>query len=154
MTSGADPAPQPSKPVTAGGDGSESGPFTQQPPQLEANQELFATPSSPSSTPRRAEAQVVTPVEEAAAVTAESEPLEPRDHGDRQPSAAEVVRSGLQEIPRIASLQALDGAKARVNALLASGRINEDGAERLWAVIDRRRQELQAVSEAEAEAAP
>jgi len=145
---------QPSEPVTAGGFGSESGPFTQQTPQLEANQELFPTPSSPSSTPSRAEAQVDTLVAEAVSVTAESEPLEPRDHGDRQPSAAEVVQSGLQEIPRIASLQALDGAKARVNALLASGRINEDGVERLWAVIDRRRQELQAVSAAEAEATP
>lgn len=92
---------------------------------------------------------MVTPVAEAVAVTAEPEPMEPIE-----PSAAEVLRSGLQEIPRISSLQALDGAKARVNALLASGRINEDGAERLWAVIDRRRQELQAVSEAEAEAAP
>jgi hypothetical protein len=140
--------------VTAGGEGSESGPFTQQTPQLEANQELFPAGSSPSSTPSRGEAQVVTPVAEAVAVTAEPEPLEPADQGDRQPSAAEVVQSGLQEIPRIASLQALDGAKARVNALLASGRINEEGAERLWAVIDRRRQQLQAVSEAEAEATP
>ncbi len=86
---------------------------------------------------------------EATQVAAEPELIEPTE-----PSAAEVVQSGLQEIPRIASLQALDGAKARVNALLASGRINEDGAERLWAVIDRRRQELQAVSEAEAGAAP
>jgi hypothetical protein len=33
--------------------------------------------------------------------------------------------------------------------LLASGRINEDGAERLWAVIDRRRSELQAAIAAE-----
>jgi hypothetical protein len=92
---------------------------------------------------------VEAPTSEATHVAAQPEPLE-----TAEPSAAEVVRSGLQEIPRIASLQALDGAKARVNALLASGRINEDGAERLWAVIDRRRQELQAVSEAEAEAAP
>jgi len=154
VTSVADPVLQPSEPVTAGGDGSESGPFTQETPQLEANQELFPTGSSPSSTPSRDEAQMATPVAEAVAVTAEPEPLEPTDHGDRQPSAAEVVQSGLQEIPRIASLQALDGAKARVNALLASGRINEEGAERLWAVIDRRRNELQAVTEAAVEATP
>lgn len=89
------------------------------------------------------------PSAEAIQIAAAPEPLKPTE-----PSAAEVVQSGLQEIPKIASLQALDGAKARVNALLASGRINEDGAERLWAVIDRRRQELQVASEAEAEAAP
>ena len=89
------------------------------------------------------------PSAEAIHIASAPEPLKPTE-----PSAAEVVQSGLQEIPKIASLQALDGAKARVNALLASGRINEDGAERLWAVIDRRRQELQVASEAEAEAAP
>ena len=74
---------------------------------------------------------------------------------EAEPSAAEVVRTGVREIPRITNLQALDGAKVRVNALLASGRINEDGAERLWEVIDRRRQELQAaVAAAEAEVSP
>ena len=142
-----DAAPQLSEPVTTGDDGSD--PVTQGIPELGATQELLpAFPEADGEISREA-AQMATPDAEAVAVTAEPEPLEPAE-----PSAAEVVRSGLQEIPRIASLQALDGAKARVNALLASGRINEDGAERLWAVIDRRRQELQAVSEAEAEAAP
>jgi hypothetical protein len=64
-----------------------------------------------------------------------------------------VISTGVREIPRITSLEALDGAKARVNSLLASGRINEEGAERLWEVIDRRRQELLAAGAA-AEVAP
>jgi hypothetical protein len=67
-----------------------------------------------------------------------------------EPTAAEVISTGIREIPRITSLQALDGASARVNGLLASGRINEEGAERLWDVIDRRRQELQAAGAVEA----
>lgn len=140
-------APQPSEPVTAGAEGSD--PVTEGTPELGATQELFAAPASPASHHSSGAAQVVAPTAEATHVAAAPELLEPTE-----PSAAEMMHSGLQEIPRIASLQALDGAKARVNALLASGRINEDGAERLWAVIDRRRQELQAVSEAEAEAAP
>ena len=58
-------------------------------------------------------------------------------------SAADVVQTGLREIPRLTSLEALEGARSRVNRLLASGRIHEDGAEQLWAVIDRRVQQLQ-----------
>jgi hypothetical protein len=82
---------------------------------------------------------------EASHVAAAPERLEPSE-----PSAADVVLTGEQEIPKITSLQALDGAKARVNGLLASGRITEEGAERLWAVIDRRRQQLQAAMATEA----
>jgi hypothetical protein len=150
--SAAAPAPQPSQPMTAGADGSE--PVTEGTPELGATQDLFPTAIPPAETLTHEAAEMATPVAEAVSVTAECEPLEPADHDDSQPSAAEVVQSGLQEIPRIASLQALDGAKARVNALLASGRINEEGAERLWAVIDRRRKELQAVTEAAVEATP
>ncbi len=119
-------------------------PVQQQTPELGANQELFPVDALVAGTPRSDEALMAPPVAEASQIAAESEPQEPAE-----PTSAEVVRSGLQEIPRIASLQALDGAKARVNALLASGRINEDGAERLWAVIDRRRSELQAAIAAE-----
>jgi hypothetical protein len=54
-----------------------------------------------------------------------------------------VVQTGLREIPRLTSLEALEGARSRVNRLLASGRIQEDGAEQLWTVIDRRVQQLQ-----------
>ncbi len=54
-----------------------------------------------------------------------------------------MVQTGLREIPRLTNLDALEGARSRVNRLLASGRIQEDGAEQLWAVIDRRVQQLQ-----------
>ena len=108
-----------------------AGPLT---PQLRIEQNLFAAAAAPAA---------------AATATPAEAPVE------AEPSAAEVVSTGVREIPRITNLQALDGAKVRVNALLASGRINEDGAERLWEVIDRRRQELQAaVAAAEAEVSP
>lgn len=139
----------PTEPVTAAGEEPEAEPFPQGSPELGPNQQLVPTPSSPASPLISEEALVATPTAEATHVAAAPEQLE-----RTEPSAAQVVQSGLHEIPKIASLQALDGAKARVNALLASGRINEDGAERLWAVIDRRRQELQAATEAEAEATP
>ena len=134
----------PPEPVGADPGEPDPVPAQQQTPELGANQELFPVDALVSGTPRSEEALVAPPVAEASQVAAEPEPQEPAE-----PTSAEVVRSGLQEIPRIASLQALDGAKARVNALLASGRINEDGAERLWAVIDRRRSELQAAIDAE-----
>ena len=54
-----------------------------------------------------------------------------------------MVQTGLREIPRLTNLEALEGARSRVNRLLASGRIHEDGAEQLWTVIDRRVQQLQ-----------
>lgn len=118
-------------------------------PELPAEQDLFAAPLT------------VDPEEPAAAVTALAPAAEvaptPKPTAEppaqSEPTAAEVISTGVREIPRITSLEALDGAKARVNGLLASGRINEEGAERLWTVIDRRRQELQAAGAA-AEVAP
>jgi hypothetical protein len=133
-------------PEPVGADPAEPDPVpTQQlTPELGANQELFPVDASTADSARSEEAFVAPAVAVADSGAQTPEPQEPAE-----PTSAEVVRSGLQEIPRIASLQALDGAKARVNALLASGRINEDGAERLWAVIDRRRSELQAAIAAE-----
>ena len=137
----------PPEPVGADPGEPDPVPTQQLTPELGADQELFPTPASPtapSGTLSSDEAPVTLPVAVTDSGAQTPEPQEPAE-----PTSAEVVRSGLQEIPRIASLQALDGAKARVNALLASGRINEDGAERLWAVIDRRRSELQAAIDAE-----
>lgn len=125
----------PSEPGAAEAEEQEAEPMPLQTPELGAHQELLPELAS-----------AVT----AASVAEEPEPLEPGAGIAAASSAEDVTRSGLQEIPKIASLQALDGAKARVNALLASGRINEDGAERLWEVIDRRRRQLQAAAEAEA----
>ena len=118
--------------------------MSQQTSELGPKQELFAVDASQAGPLSIENALVATPVAIAGPGT---QPPEPQKTAEA--SCAEVVCSGLQEIPRITSLQALDGAKARVNALLASGHINEDGAERLWAVIDRRRSELQAAIAAE-----
>ena len=134
----------PPEPVGADPGEPDPVPAEQQTPELGANQELFPVDASTADSARSEEAFVAPAV-----AVADSGAQTPETQEPAEPTSAEVVRSGLQEIPRIASLQALDGAKARVNALLASGRINEDGAERLWAVIDRRRSELQAAIAAE-----
>jgi len=138
------PASLPPEPVEADPAEPDPVPLQQLTPELGANQELFPVDASDAGSPRSDEPLVTPPIAVADSDAKPPEPLEPS-----QPSGADVVRSGLQEIPRISSLQALDSAKARVNALLASGRINEDGAVKLWAVIDRRRQDLQAAIAAE-----
>jgi hypothetical protein len=106
-------------------------------PELPAEQDLFAAPLTVAPE----EPAAVDPAPAPAAATPKPTAEPP---AQSEPTAAEVISTGVREIPRITSLEALDGAKARVNGLLASGRINEEGAERLWEVIDRRRQELQA----------
>jgi len=135
-------APSPAAPPTEAPTGGATSTEPTQTPEQPAEQDLFAAPLT------------VAPEEPAAAITASPPAAEvaavPNPTGEppaqSEPSAAEVVSTGVREIPSITSLEALDGAKARVNALLASGRINEEGAERLWEVIDRRRQELQTTS--------
>ncbi|MCP9889098.1 hypothetical protein KBY96_14320 [Cyanobium sp. ATX 6A2] len=71
-----------------------------------------------------------------------SEPSEPSS--TQQPSSAELLSTAQQEIPRLASAAALDNAHQRVNRLLAEGQLSDEAAERLWSLIDRRRQQLQA----------
>jgi hypothetical protein len=66
------------------------------------------------------------------------------------PMTVDLVASGIEEIPRLTSLEALDAARNRVSKLLAAGRIHDEGAERLWAVIDKRRQQLQSATAGEA----
>jgi hypothetical protein len=66
------------------------------------------------------------------------------------PMPVDLVASGIEEIPRLTSLEALDAARNRVSKLLAAGRIHDEGAERLWAVIDKRRQQLQSAISGEA----
>jgi hypothetical protein len=139
-----EPAAPPPEPAESDPGEPDPVPTQQLTPELGANQELFPVDTSTADNARSEEALVSPAVAVADSVAQTPEPQE-----SAEASAAEVVRSGLQEIPRIASLQALEGAKARVNALLASGRINEDGAEKLWAVIDRRRSELQTAIAAE-----
>ncbi len=56
------------------------------------------------------------------------------------------MSTALQEIPKLASAQALENARQRVNRLLAQGQLSDDGAERLWSAIERRLQQLQTSS--------
>jgi len=65
---------------------------------------------------------------------------------EAQPSTPELVSTALQEIPKLASAQALENARQRVNRLLAQGQLSDDGAERLWSAIERRLQQLQTSS--------
>ena len=59
-----------------------------------------------------------------------------------QPPTAELLSTALQEIPKLASPDALERCRQRVNRLLAEGHITDEGAERLWRAIDRRLQQL------------
>jgi hypothetical protein len=61
-------------------------------------------------------------------------------------SSAELLSTALQEIPRITTAEALENAHQRVNRLLAEGQLSDEAAERLWTLIERRRQQLQAGS--------
>ncbi len=72
-------------------------------------------------------------------------------HEAEQPSSAELLRTAQQEIPKLATAAALENARQRVNRLLAEGQLNDEGAERLWSLIDRRLQQLQATSNQEGE---
>jgi hypothetical protein len=68
-----------------------------------------------------------------------------------QPSSADLLRTAQQEIPKLATAEALENARQRVNRLLAEGQLNDEGAERLWTLIDRRLQQLQATAHKEGE---
>ncbi|MGB5134008.1 MAG: hypothetical protein WBN89_02410 [Prochlorococcaceae cyanobacterium] len=61
-------------------------------------------------------------------------------------SSAELLSTAQQEIPRITTAEALENAHQRVNRLLAEGQLSDEAAERLWTLIERRRQQLQAGS--------
>jgi hypothetical protein len=137
-------APSPAAPAAEAPTGETTSPEPTLTPQLPAEQSLFAAPLTVATEEPAAAVTASPPAAEVAAVP--NPTGEPPAQSD--PTAAEVISTGVREIPRITSLEALDGAKARVNGLLASGRINEEGAERLWAVIDRRRQELLTTSAA------
>ena len=124
-------------------------------PELTEHQSLL--PAGVSHTADTTEAEVVSapapaptpnptaaaPAAEPATVAAAPAPTTEQSADTTSLSAADVVQTGLREIPRLTSLEALEGARSRVNRLLASGRIPEEGAEQLWAVIDRRVQQLQ-----------
>lgn len=58
-------------------------------------------------------------------------------------SSGDLVSTGQREIPKLNSVEALEHTRQRVNRLLAEGQLNDEGAERLWSLIDRRLQQLQ-----------
>jgi hypothetical protein len=62
--------------------------------------------------------------------------------------ASDLLDTALRDIPKLASNDALDNARLRINRLLAEGHLSDEGAERLWSAIDRRLQQLQRASAA------
>jgi len=61
----------------------------------------------------------------------------------QQLSSAELLNKALQQISDLGSADALESARQRVNRLLAEGRLNDEGAQRLWTLIQRRLQQLE-----------
>ena len=69
-------------------------------------------------------------------------------------SSAELLNKALQQISGLGSADALESARQRVNRLLAEGRLNDEGAQRLWTLIQRRLQQLEVQGAAAADAQP
>jgi hypothetical protein len=72
----------------------------------------------------------------------------------QQLSSAELLNKALQQISDLGSADALESARQRVNRLLAEGRLNDEGAQRLWTLIQRRLQQLEVQGAAAADAQP
>ena len=66
-------------------------------------------------------------------------------------SSAELLNKALQQISGLGSADALESARQRVNRLLAEGRLNDEGAQRLWTLIQRRLQQLEVQRAADAQ---
>jgi hypothetical protein len=66
-------------------------------------------------------------------------------------SSAELLNKALQQISGLGSVDALETARQRVNRLLAEGRLNDEGAQRLWTLIQRRLQQLEVQGTADAQ---
>lgn len=115
-----------------------------------------ASPRLPASTPPYTGSATDAPSEGGqSGVVAQAELLtEPPPapaNATEQPSSADLLRTAQQEIPKLATAEALENARQRVNRLLAEGQLNDEGAERLWTLIDRRLQQLQATAHQEGE---
>ena len=93
-----------------------------------------------------AAAPALKPVTSAAAAELPAEPQEL--------SSAELLNKALQQISGLGSADALESARQRVNRLLAEGRLNDEGAQRLWTLIQRRLQQLEVQGAAAADAQP
>ena len=66
-------------------------------------------------------------------------------------SSAELLNKALQQISGLGSVDALETARQRVNRLLAEGRLNDEGAQRLRTLIQRRLQQLEVQGAADAQ---
>ena len=66
-------------------------------------------------------------------------------------SSTELLNKALQQISGLGSADALESARQRVNRLLAEGRLNDEGAQRLWTLIQRRLQQLEVQGAADAQ---
>ena len=66
-------------------------------------------------------------------------------------SSSELLNKALQQISGLSSADALESARQRVNRLLAEGRLNDEGAQRLWTLIQRRLQQLEVQGAADAQ---
>ena len=62
----------------------------------------------------------------------------------QEPSSTELLNKALRQITGLSSVDALDQAHHRVNRLLAEGRLTDEGAQRLWSLIQQRLQQLEA----------
>jgi hypothetical protein len=80
-----------------------------------------------------------------------TEPAPAPANATEQPSSTDLLRTAQQEIPKLVTAEALENARQRVNRLLAEGQLNDEGAERLWSLIDRRLQQLQVTAQQEGE---
>ena len=69
-------------------------------------------------------------------------------------NSAELLNKALQQISDLGSADALESARQRVNRLLAEGRLNDEGAQRLWTLIQRRLQQLEVQGAAAADTQP
>ncbi len=134
---------QPSSNATTDSDG------TQQPADPPAAASAAAaTSSTGSATDAPSEGGQSGVVAQAKLLT---EPPPAPANATEQPSSADLLRTAQQEIPKLATAEALENARQRVNRLLAEGQLNDEGAERLWTLIDRRLQQLQATAHQEGE---
>ena len=88
--------------------------------------------------------------EQPAELPEQAEPAGPA--GEQQElSSAELLNKALQQISGLGSADALESARQRVNRLLAEGRLNDEGAQRLWTLIQRRLQQLEVQGDADAQ---
>lgn len=131
----------------------------QEPPAPRRNPRRSAAVQQPAEGSAKSERDEDHPAEPAVEISPSPRPTDPSTAAaepatdlatdiNAQPSAPELLSTALKEIPKLASPDALERCRQRVNRLLAEGHITDEGAERLWSAIDRRLQQLYAAGPA------